>query len=237
MTLTSQIITSPGCWHQGAPAPSPAPAQSVQHPRNPLGFAEIHWGMRQLSLFFCPIFWLIRPSYQVHRYDSLKDILGNFQAHVGCSFIKVHRPGPALGCIYHSALQRVTAEEIWAAVAKATSGNSRRRPSTSERAETRAGVPATKVCIPQQRRKRRWSQWGLKKCSTFTTINNPDLCKETFNPTMITFCWRSWLANITMKFTGKSISMCHVPQLCSTTDLPASSPAPHVPNEMAPHHP
>ena len=151
--------------------------------------AEIHWGMRQLSLFF---FRFSGWFGQVHRYDSLKDILGNFQAHVGCSFIKVHRPGPALGCIYHSALQRVTAEEIWAAVAKATSGNSRRRPSTSARAETRAGVPATKVCIPQQRRKRRWSQWGLKKCSTFTTINNPDLCKETFNPTMITFCWRSW---------------------------------------------
>lgn len=56
------------------------------------------------------------------------------------------RPGHGMA----STTQRSTTEEICAAVAKATPGRSRRRASASVKAETRAGVPATKLCIPRR---------------------------------------------------------------------------------------
>ena len=115
-SLTSPIITSPGCWHQGAPALSPAPASSASKISTGKS-AEIQ------ACSSCPC--VFSNFFCLSEVDSAKFILfittthskiyGNFQAHVGCPTGQV-RPGPARlvasCCIYHSALQGVTAEEI-----------------------------------------------------------------------------------------------------------------------------
>ena len=92
-TLTSQRITSPGCWHQGSPAPSPAPSQAVQHPRYPLGNLQKSTGHAATVLVF-PLFSGHSAKFITTTHSK---IYGNFQAHVGCSSQGAQaRPGPWL---------------------------------------------------------------------------------------------------------------------------------------------